>query len=86
MNATKRVKIRLETHEIKFVRFNQESVFFCQNCGKDTHHLTVSQMAKLLSLSERKIFCLTESEQIHFTEMFDGKLLICADSAVNFEK
>ncbi len=35
---------------------------------------------------KKKVFRLVESEQIHSIEPAEGKLLICADSAVNFEK
>ena len=51
-----------------------------------TEFLSVGQTAKILSVSEKMIFRLTEIEQIHSTETPNGQLLICANSAAGFEQ
>lgn len=84
MKRTRRTKIRLEKHEFKLVRFNQETMLFCQSCKRETRHLPIAQTAKMLAVSEKAVFRLAESEKIHSTETAEGKLLICVDSAANF--
>ena len=86
MMATKRLKIRLEKHELKVLRFCRSRKIFCQKCQIETRHLTVAQMAQVLKLSEREVFRLVESLQLHSTETADGKLLVCLNSGANFEK
>ncbi len=86
MMATKRLKIKLEKHELKVIRFGRSQRLFCQNCQTETRHLNVAQMAQVLKLSEREVFRLVESLQIHSTETADGKLLVCLNSGANFEK
>ncbi len=83
MMATKRLKIKLEKHEVKVIRFGRNQKLFCQNCQTETQHLTVAQTAQVLKLSERVVFRIAESEQIHSTETADGKLMICAESVIN---
>ena len=80
MNATRRVKIKLEKHELKVIRFGRRRKFFCEICQMETQHLTVSQMAIVLAISEMNIFRLAECKQIHSIETMDGKLMLCADS------
>ena len=84
--ATKRLKIKLEKHELKIVRFGRSQKLFCQSCQMETRHLTVAQMAQVLKLSEREVFRMVENLHIHSTETADGKLLVCLNSAANFEK
>lgn len=85
MKAVKRTKIRLETHEVKLIHFNRNTRFFCEDCQTEANHLTVPQAANMFSISEKTIFRLAEIELIHSTETTKGQLLICVDSAVNFE-
>jgi hypothetical protein len=84
MNATKRIRIRLEKHELKIFRFGRLRKFFCEICQTETQHLTVSQTAIVLEVSEMNVFQMAESGQVHSTETADGQLLICADSAATF--
>lgn len=72
-------------HEIKLIRFNRNSRFFCKNCQSEANYLTVPQTAMMFSVAEKTIFRLAELEQIHSVKTSSGQLLICADSAVNFE-
>ncbi len=83
MKATRRTKIRVEKHELKFVRVSGNTRHFCQNCLTETEHFSIAKMATVLGVSERTVFRLAEIEQIHSLETADGKLLICADSAAN---
>lgn len=85
MKTIRRTKIRLETHELKSVSFSRKAIFFCRGCNAETQHLPIAQMAKLLAVSEKKIFRLTDVEMIHSTETADGKIMVCADSAGKFE-
>lgn len=85
MKITRRTKVRLETHEFQFVRGVRPATLFCSGCQTQTRHLTVAQAAQLLAIFETAVFRLAESERVHSTETDDGRLLICAVSAVNFE-
>lgn len=86
MKTIRRTKIRFEKHELTTIRFSRKARFFCEHCQTEANHLTVPQIAIMLSVSEKMIFRLAEIEQIHSTETTSGQLLICADSAVGFEK
>lgn len=86
MKTIRRTKIKLETHELTTIRFSRKARFFCPECLTQTDFLSIGQTAKILSVSEKTIFRLVEIEQIHSTETSSGQLLICADSAVGFEK
>lgn len=79
MKAIKRLKIKLEKHELKVVRFGQRKKLFCRYCQTETQHLTVAQLATVFEISEMNIFRLAESKQIHSTETDEGKLMICAN-------
>jgi hypothetical protein len=80
MNATKRLKIRLEKHELKVIRFGRRRKFFCESCQAETQHLTVSQMSTVLDISEINVFRLAETGQVDWLETDDGKLMICVES------
>lgn len=86
MNAARRVKIKLEKHELKVIRFGRRSKFFCEVCQAETQHLRISQMSFLLQISEINVFRLAESRQIHWLETSEGKLMICANSALSIGK
>jgi len=85
MKTIRRTKIKLETHELTTIRFSRKARFFCEDCQTEANYLTVTQTAIMFSVSEKTIFRLAEIERIHSTETSSGQLLICADSAVNFE-
>lgn len=80
MSADRRIKIKLEKHELKVFHFGRRRKFFCEFCQSETKHLTVSQMSIMLATSEMNIFRLVDSKKIHSLETVDGKLMICADS------
>lgn len=80
MNATRRVKIKLEKHELKVIRFSRRRKNFCEICQQETQHLTVSQMAALLEISEMDVFLRAADGRYHLLETADGKLIICANS------
>jgi hypothetical protein len=80
MNATRRIKIRVEKRELKIVRFGRRQNLFCGRCRAETQHFTVSQVSAVLDISEVKVFRLAESGQLHSIDRSDGKLMICAES------
>lgn len=77
MKATKRIKIRLEKHELRMIRFEGKQIIFCRNCQAKTQHLTVLETAIAFGTSEMNVFRLIEDSQIHSTETENGRLLIC---------
>lgn len=86
MKTIRRVKIRFEKHELTLVRLNQNARIFCPECRMETAQLTIAQAANVFAVSEKSIFRLTETGQIHSTETANGQFLICAASAANFKK
>ncbi len=86
MRVVKRIKIIAEKHELKVIRFAPKVRLFCHKCQAETQHLSVAETAKMLKMSEREVFRMVESGQVHLIETVDGKLLICGDSAARFEK
>lgn len=85
MKTMHRTKIRFEKHEITTVRLSRNTGFFCADCLSEVNHLTIAQTAAMLSVSEKTIFRLAESKQIHSTETAEGNLLICTDSIGNLQ-
>ncbi len=80
MRATRRLKIIAEKHELTVIRFASKESHYCQNCQAETQHLIVAEMAQVMKLSEREVFRLAESEQIHSIETADGRLMVCIES------
>jgi hypothetical protein len=76
-----RLKLSIEKHELKIIRFDKRIRIYCLDCHSETVHLTVSQLAELLSVSEIGIFRLCESKQLHSTAIANGRLMVCVDSA-----
>lgn len=84
MKATRRTTIRFEKHELKIVRMARYERLLCEMCEMETAHLPIAQIAMLLSVSEKTVFCLAEYELIHSTETEGGNLLICMNSVGSF--
>ena len=82
MKAKKRLEIVWETHEITTISFkgNYSTTVFCQSCQTETLHLTVSETVTLLQTTDREIFRLTETGEIHYLETESGSLLVCRNS------
>ncbi len=84
MKTKRRTKIRFEKHELTLIRLSRNTRFFCPDCQTETAHLTIFQAAKALAVSEKDIFRLADTGQIHSIETEQGQLLICADSVSAF--
>ena len=81
------VEVYWETHEITKVSFvrNHSATVFCQTCLADTLHLSVSEAASILRLSEFAIFRFAEINQIHTNET-EGPIQICGKSLSALER
>lgn len=86
MKTMHRTRIRFEKHELTHIRLIHNARFFCPNCQTETTHLTIVQTANAIAVSETDVFRLADKGQIHSIETAQGQLLICADSAVGFER
>jgi hypothetical protein len=81
MKAKRRIQVTFETHETTVIRFGQnQKMFFCQSCQAETRHLSVAEAAFIAKVSEVTVFRLAEERLVHSIEVFNGKLMICADS------
>ena len=88
MKAKKRLEIVWETHEITTISFkrNYSAEVFCQSCQSNTPHLTISETASLWQTTDREIFRLTETGEVHYLETDMGALLICGNSLLTKNK
>jgi hypothetical protein len=85
MKAKRRTEIKIETHEVTVIRFrkNQTNIY-CAKCREQTPHLSASQTALVLSLSESEVYRLAEEGQIHCNQADD--LWFCGNSLAAFKK
>ena len=80
MKTRKRTEIKVETHEVTILRFRQNKKIFCKLCGMNTLHLSLDQVAVLLSLAESEIQSLAEARQLHSNAAANGTLFLCGNS------
>jgi hypothetical protein len=82
MKETKQIKIKLEKHEVKIVRFANRRKFFCEICQTESQFFTVSQMSMLLEISELNVFRLAVEGKFHLLETNEGKLMLCGQGII----
>jgi hypothetical protein len=82
MNTKRQVKISLEKHEVKVIRYSQRRKFYCEICQTESQFFTVSQMSMLLEISELNVFRLAVDGKFHLLETNEGKLMLCGRGIV----
>ena len=82
MEIKRRTEITVETHEITIIRVSSGNATeaFCVVCRAAQKHFSVRRAAAVLRLSEKELFRMVESEQLHSVENVRGELFICGSS------
>jgi excisionase family DNA binding protein len=79
--AKRKAVITIETHSLTILQKRTRSFLLrCAVCEAETQMVTVEQAARVLSVTQRTIFRLVESDRLHFAETPEGQLLICVES------
>jgi hypothetical protein len=80
----RRTEIRIETHEIKVVRFSKRrSSRFCGKCGKDVPVLVMENAVGVMDLAIPELDRLVQIENVHLVDVSDSSVLICGSSIVS---
>jgi len=88
MKTIKTTEILIERLETRIVRVDrrQTHIEFCEFCGVQIMHFSISQATALLGLSETAIFRLAQSGEVHSLENATGSLLICSNSLLDGQR
>ncbi|MBI3949513.1 MAG: helix-turn-helix domain-containing protein [Acidobacteria bacterium] len=77
----KRTEITVETERVLVIRRGRHSVSaWCDGCAQQVQVVTAEEAASIVGVSRRTIYRWADAEKIHFTEISDGRLLICTNS------
>jgi hypothetical protein len=81
VKTSKITEMTVETDEVFIIRRAQARIrAWCAECAAEVEMITSEQAIPLMGASLREIACRLEAGQIHFTEMNDGRLLVCVNS------
>lgn len=81
MKTTKRtIEFTVEKSEKFLVRQRTKIFARCDVCKCQVRMLSPEELSGKAGITARAVYLLIESDQIHFTETDDGRLLICLDS------
>ena len=81
MKRKKRTETTIETHEVWILRRSgRKSPSLCDTCADYAGMLTPEEVARLRNVSTRTVYQWVEAGHPHFTELPDGRLLICLAS------
>lgn len=79
MEFKKKTEIFVETNRQFIIRqTNSDERIGCPNC--QTTMLTAEQAASFFAVSRRVVYCLVETESVHFTETETGAVMVCPAS------
>jgi hypothetical protein len=81
----KKVEIEIEVNEtVAYSRSSEKFEAYCPQCGSLVEMAVPQTAALLVSCTEREIYRLIESDQVHFTET--DRLLVCLSSLRGLNK
>jgi hypothetical protein len=81
MKMCKTTEITIETHEVWVIRRAKANAQArCPACDDQLTMVTVDQAVEIVRVSARAIYRWVESDQIHFLETAEGRLLVCLNS------
>ena len=86
MKRTRRKKVTVETERLLVISHYSGAQGWCEGCSATVKMMGPEEAAAFAGLSQRAIFRLIESSQLHFTETPDGGLLICVNSLLEKPK
>ena len=81
MKQTREIELKIEKSETIIVRRRRQIILArCTDCGREVEMFSPEEAAVIAETSPRRIYHAIESNQIHFTELPEGLLLVCLDS------
>ena len=86
MKRTRRKKVTVETERLLVISHYNGAQGWCEGCSATVKMMGPEEAAAFAGLSQRAIFLLIESSQLHFTETPDGGLFICVNSLLEKPK
>ena len=86
MKRTRRRKVTVETERLLIISHYNGAQGWCEGCSATVKMVGPEEAAAFAGLSQRAIFRLIESSQLHFTETPDGGLFICVNSLLEKPK
>ena len=85
MKIIRSLNIKRETRQVFTFKTRAETIYaLCSHCGIEKRMISAVISARILNISERKIFALVENETFHLFETKIGKLYLCAESVNEF--
>lgn len=80
----KKITTIIETHQVRIIRRSGKQVHvWCDACADAVRMFRPEIFARLTKSSVQSVYRRIEAGQLHFAEMPDGSLLICANSLAN---
>jgi hypothetical protein len=77
----KKASITVETERLLVISHSRHAVeSWCRQCDAKVSMIGVEEAAAVADVSERTIFHLIETGELHFMETAEGKALFCIDS------
>jgi hypothetical protein len=62
---------------VLWLRNQRRFRLWCSECGQETVMISIEETVLLTHVSAREICCWINGNRIHFTETYDGLLLVC---------
>jgi hypothetical protein len=80
VRTKRRTEVTIEVDEVVIRRAQAVTLAWCDHCGERVEMLTVDAAGAAARLSSRAIYREVEAGRVHFTELEDGSILVCASS------
>jgi hypothetical protein len=77
---SKRTEITIRISRLLVMNKVKAMTAWCEECGKQSHWLTVDDTALLLGITSRMVFRQAEAGALHSTETREGLLMVCLGS------
>lgn len=82
--TNKRTVINFEAREFWLIHKAEDEVSsFCEDCNAETDWIKPEQAVVVTGMSAREIFRRVENGTLHFKEIGEGFLLICAHALIH---
>jgi hypothetical protein len=80
--ASRKTEFTIETENVLIIRNKKRKSFSanCGICGCNSQMITPKQAALIIQTTQREIYRLVEENKLHFIELQDGDLFVCAKS------
>lgn len=76
----RRREVTIEIDEVVIRRPRAITLGWCHQCGAQVRMLTPDAAAATVNVSLRTIYRRVEAGRVHYTELPEGSLLVCANS------